>query len=208
MGFRILVVLFMCLCVACSPRSRVQQSTSIDQTETVENDRVEIRYHTIKRGDTLGEISQRYYGTMTHWQKIVQANPKLEPKRLTVGMKIIIPPLNHVYAVADLPKEEPSAQKGEVGKASYYADKFHGRKTASGERYNKRAYTAAHRTLAFGTQVRVINPKNKRQVIVRINDRGPFVRDRIIDLSYQAAKDLDIIQDGIANVIISVINNK
>jgi rare lipoprotein A len=72
-----------------------------------------------------------------------------------------------------------------VGLASYYK---HGRKTASGERFNPNGLTAAHRTLKFGTRVRIIHLKTRRSVIVRINDRGPFARGRIIDLSYGAAR--------------------
>ncbi len=86
------------------------------------------------------------------------------------------------------------------GKASYYGKKYHGRKTASGERFNMWAYTAAHRTLPFGAVLRVTNRKNRKQVTVRINDRGPFVSGRIIDLSYAAAKRIDMIRDGVVEV--------
>lgn len=74
----------------------------------------------------------------------------------------------------------------ETGKASYYADKYQGRQTANGERFNQNALTAAHKTLRFGTKVKVINPRNGKSVIVRINDRGPFIKGRIIDLSKKA----------------------
>lgn len=92
------------------------------------------------------------------------------------------------------------------GLASYYSDEFHGRVTASGEIYNREDYTAAHRTLPFGTYVRVINMKNKLTVIVRINDRGPFVEGRIIDLSYAAAQKLDMIRDGVVPVVIEIMD--
>ncbi len=88
----------------------------------------------------------------------------------------------------------------EKGYASYYANKFQGRKTASGQRYDKRKLTAAHRDFAFGTQVKVTNLKNKRSVIVTINDRGPFIKKRVIDVSYTAAKKLGLIQAGVALV--------
>jgi len=91
------------------------------------------------------------------------------------------------------------------GKASYYADKFQGRKTASGEIYDKNKLTAAHRSLKFGTLVRVTNLFNDKSVIVRINDRGPFVESRIIDLSYAAAKKIDMIDQGVAEVLIEAI---
>lgn len=86
------------------------------------------------------------------------------------------------------------------GLASWYGKKFHGRKTASGEIYNMYAMTAAHKTLPLGTFVRVKNLKNRKEVVVKVNDRGPFVRKRIIDLSYSAAKKLDIVGPGTAPV--------
>jgi rare lipoprotein A len=88
----------------------------------------------------------------------------------------------------------------ESGKASYYADKFEGRKTASGETFHQSAMTAAHRTLPFGTKVKVINLANGRSVKVKINDRGPFAQGRIIDLSKKAARKLGIVDTGVAPV--------
>lgn len=93
-----------------------------------------------------------------------------------------------------------------TGLASYYGKKFHGRRTASGERFDMHAMTAAHRDIKFGTRVRVTNLKNKRSVTVRINDRGPFARGRIIDLSYAAAKKIGMIRDGVVQVKIKVVN--
>jgi len=86
------------------------------------------------------------------------------------------------------------------GKASWYGKKFHGRKTANGETYNMYAMTAAHKTLPLGTYVRVHNLTNNKTIEVRVNDRGPFVRGRIIDLSYTAAKKLEIVGPGTAPV--------
>lgn len=86
------------------------------------------------------------------------------------------------------------------GKASWYGKKFHGRQTSSGEIYDMHAMTAAHKTLPLGTQVRVHNLVNGKSVEVRINDRGPFVRGRIIDLSFLAAKKLDVVGPGTAPV--------
>jgi rare lipoprotein A len=88
----------------------------------------------------------------------------------------------------------------ETGKASYYADKFNGRKTASGEIFRNRKKTAAHKTLPFGTQVKVTNLRNGRSVKVRINDRGPFVAGRHIDLSKKAARKIGMVQEGVGNV--------
>ena len=88
----------------------------------------------------------------------------------------------------------------EEGLASFYADSFHGSQTASGETYDKKALTAAHKTLAFDTWVKVTNLDNGRSVKVRINDRGPFTEDRIIDLSGAAARKLKMIDTGTAKV--------
>ncbi len=86
------------------------------------------------------------------------------------------------------------------GMASFYGEGFHGRPTASGERFDKEAMTAAHRTLRFGSCVRVVNVANGRTVEVRVNDRGPFVHGRIIDVSEGAARRLGMIQAGVARV--------
>ncbi len=91
------------------------------------------------------------------------------------------------------------------GKASYYSDRHQGAQTASGERYDKNAMTAAHRTLAFGTRVRVTNLNNQRQAVVRINDRGPFSRGRVIDLSRAAAKRVGMIRSGVVPVKVEVL---
>ncbi len=98
---------------------------------------------------------------------------------------------------------KPMARAGgfrQRGTASWYGRKFHGRNTSSGEKYNMHAMTAAHKTLPLGTWVQVTNLANGRKVRVRINDRGPFVRGRIIDLSYAAAKKLGMVGPGTAPV--------
>jgi rare lipoprotein A len=88
----------------------------------------------------------------------------------------------------------------ERGVASWYGQKFHGRLTANGERYDMHALTAAHRTLPFGTVVEVVNVGNGRRVAVRINDRGPFAHGRIIDLSFAAAREIGLVGPGTARV--------
>lgn len=90
-----------------------------------------------------------------------------------------------------------------IGYASYYGSKFHGKRTASGEIFNQNLLTAAHRTFKFGTKVRVKNLRNNKTVTVRINDRGPFIKGRIIDLSKSAAKKIGMIQSGVAKVKIT-----
>lgn len=94
----------------------------------------------------------------------------------------------------------------QTGLASWYSDSLHGRTTASGEPYDKNAMTAAHRALAFGTKVKVTRRDTGRSVVVRINDRGPFVEGRIIDLSRRAAEDLDMIRAGVIEVRVEVLD--
>ena len=91
------------------------------------------------------------------------------------------------------------------GVASYYGGKFHGRRTASGEIFNKNALTAAHRSLPFGTKLKVTNLRNGRTVLVRVNDRGPHVRGRIIDLSHAAAKKIGL--KGVVRVKLEVLKS-
>lgn len=102
--------------------------------------------------------------------------------------------------------ETPVESQGRTfrGKASYYADKFHGRTTASGEVFDQAKMTAAHRELPFGTVVHVTNLLNQRSITVRINDRGPFIDGRIIDLSRAAAEALGMIEAGVVPVEITI----
>lgn len=93
-------------------------------------------------------------------------------------------------------------------KASWYGKPFHGRLTANGERYNMYAMTAAHRTYAMGTVLKVTSLKNWRSVIVRVNDRGPFYHSRAIDLSYAAAKKLGFVKKGVEKIKIEVLSSK
>lgn len=94
----------------------------------------------------------------------------------------------------------------QYGKASWYGDKEHGNRSASGEVFNRYAYTAAHKELPFGTVVRVTNLDNGKQAEVRINDRGPYVKGRVIDLSYAAAKSVGLLRSGVANVKVEVLS--
>ncbi len=91
------------------------------------------------------------------------------------------------------------------GVASYYADDFHGKLTSNGETFNMHDLTAAHRTFPFGTRIKVTNLDNQKTVYVRVNDRGPFVDGRIIDLSLGAAKEISLIQTGTARVRLEVV---
>jgi rare lipoprotein A len=111
-------------------------------------------------------------------------------------------------AVANVAKSRPVAQprrKSETGHASWYGPRFHGRKTASGAIFDQNHYTAAHPNLPLGSRVRVVNLENQKSVDVEINDRGPYVPGRIIDLSRAAARALGMIEDGITRVRIELL---
>lgn len=95
----------------------------------------------------------------------------------------------------------------EYGIASWYGPNFHGNKTANGEIFNTNELTAAHRTLPFNSIIRVVNSENDKSVIVRINDRGPYAKNRIIDLSKKAAEELDIIRDGTGKVTLFLLSD-
>lgn len=108
------------------------------------------------------------------------------------------------YAIAKEP--QPVHEQVEQGDASWYGPRFHGRKTANGERYNQNAMTAAHRTLPIGSVIDVTNPRNGKTVRLRVNDRGPFVKGRIVDLSRAAAIQLDTIARGVEPVVIRIVS--
>ncbi|MDD2029972.1 septal ring lytic transglycosylase RlpA family protein [Pseudomonas sp. FP1154] len=95
----------------------------------------------------------------------------------------------------------------QTGVASYYGARHHGKRTASGERFNQHGLTAAHRQLPFGTRVKVTNLKNNDSVVVRINDRGPYTRGRLIDVSRAAAEQLGMLRSGTARVRVQALDN-
>lgn len=112
------------------------------------------------------------------------------------------------YGVNASPQScESAGQYRESGDASWYGEKYHGRTTASGDRFDMNGMTAAHRTLPFGTKVRVTNRENGQSTILRVNDRGPFVEGRIIDVSRAAAEDLNFVQAGLAPVRVETIES-
>jgi rare lipoprotein A len=96
---------------------------------------------------------------------------------------------------------------GQIGKASFYSHKLKGKHTSNGGKYQPDSLTCAHRSLPFGTLLRVFNPNNNKEVIVRVTDRGPHRKNVLIDLSYSAAKQLDIVRLGIASVIVEEIDS-
>lgn len=107
-----------------------------------------------------------------------------------------------------LPAAQASSPALSKGRASWYGTTAHGKKTANGEIYNREALTAAHKSIPFGTVLRVFNLKNGRHVLVRVNDRGPFVEGREVDVSLRAAESLRMIRAGVASVAIQVISDK
>lgn len=110
-----------------------------------------------------------------------------------------------VLSACSTARDVPSSGYEAVGIASWYGGKFHGRKTASGAIFDQNGHTAAHRSLPFGTRVRVTNLENGRSVVLVVNDRGPFVRGRIIDVSRRAAAQLGFLRKGLTRVRVEVI---
>lgn len=93
-----------------------------------------------------------------------------------------------------------------IGEASYYSNRLHGRKTSSGELYNMHKFTCAHKTYPFGTVLKVTNLKNNAFIHVTVNDRGPYAKSRIVDLSMAAAKELNMVQSGVARVKVEIMS--
>ncbi|MBQ9641850.1 MAG: septal ring lytic transglycosylase RlpA family protein [Bacteroidaceae bacterium] len=102
--------------------------------------------------------------------------------------------------VAVKAQDSVSVKPYQTGLATYYSAKMHGRRMSSGKVYSKEGYTCAHRTLPFGTKVRVVNKKNGKSIVVEVHDRGPFAKGRVIDLSNSAAKALDMLGAGVVPV--------
>ena len=159
-----------------------------------------------------------------------ELNPKSHASHRTWQIRGRVNPLCNLllpclFLLAACASSQPAAQKGDSytiagkryypisssagfvqrGLASWYGSKFHGRLTANGEQYNMYGRTAAHKTLPFDTYVQVTNLRNGKKAVVRINDRGPFVRGRIIDLTYTAARELNMTEDGVVSVQIKAL---
>ncbi len=122
-------------------------------------------------------------------------------------MVMTLPLLLAIPAAAQERNADDSAEIGN-GMASYYGDELAGNRTASGERFDPDELTAAHRTLAFGSRVRVTNMANGKSVIVRINDRGPFSRGRVIDVSDAAAREIGMRRSGVAQVSMTLLDGE
>jgi rare lipoprotein A len=149
--------------------------------------------YVVKQGDSLSGISKKFFGCGVEWEVIAEANNIESPDGIRTGDHLLVP---------------FTSSKGyyQKGTASWYGKLFHGKETASGYNFDMYGYTAAHRSLPLGSKVRVVNLKNGKDIIVKINDRGPYIKNRIIDLSYSAAKSLGIIDRGIQEVKIEVLS--
>ncbi len=152
------------------------------------------RVYTVQPGDTLYGLSRRFGVSVA----ALQAANDLEGTLLRVGQRLVIP-------AGAPPEDGDPVGYVEEGVASWYGPGFQGRRTASGEIFDMYALTAAHRTLPFGSIVRVVRLDTGAAVTVRINDRGPFKKNRIIDLSYAAAREIGLDRDGTAWVRIEVV---
>jgi rare lipoprotein A len=113
---------------------------------------------------------------------------------------------NHNNQQDSIENQEHHTSKPVIGIASFYSDKFNGKRTASGEKFNNSAMTAAHKTLPFGSRVEVTNLRNKKSVVVRINDRGPYIKSRNIDLSKAAARQIGLGHRGTAKVRLQILD--
>lgn len=133
------------------------------------------------------------------WNSIPDARPRVEPLSKTGNPASYVVNGKRYYVNMD------TENYTETGKASWYGTKFHGNLTSSGEEYDMYKMTAAHKSLPLPSYVSVTNLENQKQIIVKVNDRGPFVDGRIIDLSYAAAQKLEIVKNGTARVNIRVI---
>ncbi len=147
----------------------------------------------VKEGDSLSGISKRFFGSEVEWEIIAEANNIDSPDEVQTDERLLIP---------------FRSRKGyfQKGTASWYGKLFHGKETASGNNYNMYGFTAAHRSLPLGSKIRVTNLQNGKDIVVKINDRGPYTKNRIIDLSYSAAKSLGIIDSGTQDVKIEVLS--
>jgi rare lipoprotein A len=134
--------------------------------------------------------------------------PKLMGMLRSIRFRFVVPLVLALTTACATTKACPGATATiQIGMASFYASRFHGRSTASGKRYDERGMTAAHRTLPFGTRLRVTNLANSRSVVVTVTDRGPFRSHRLIDVSRRAARKLGFERAGTARVRVEILHS-
>lgn len=177
------------------PQSKKEVVAKAEQRQEKASQRIHSLENRQIEGDSQGE-SQKTAKAEESAFKYIVPQKALTKARQPNGLE-----------TADSKKEKQavSATKVESGKASYYSDKFQGNRTASGELYDRNKLTAAHRTFPFGTICKVTNLANGKSVNVKINDRGPFSKARVIDLSYKAMEILDGIKAGVIEVKVEVV---
>lgn len=132
------------------------------------------------------------------------AGQRVNRSAVRIPVFLLLALLLNAFSACRQQAERPS----ETGLASFYSTTFEGRTTASGTKFSNSKFTAAHRSLSFGTQVKVTNLENNKSVVVTITDRGPFIGDRIIDLSGAAAAALDFIDRGVVEVRLEVVSEE
>ncbi|WP_322969265.1 septal ring lytic transglycosylase RlpA family protein [Faecalibacter sp. LW9] len=147
---------------------------------------------------TIAPIAKAESNRNFNSELILTENP-IKDKELKTTTTTVEKSSNEVEAVVE------EAKNRITGIVSWYADKFHGKKTSSGEVYDKKELTAAHRTLPFGTKVKVTNVKNGKSVIVKINDRGPHTKSRVLDLSRAAFEEIGSVNSGTLNIEMEVV---
>jgi rare lipoprotein A len=150
--------------------------------------------YTVKQGDTLWKIGRQMFNRDPF--QIARDNGLANPNLIRPGQKLIINPAS--------PRPAPPAMNGEVT-ASWYGAEHHNKRTASGQRFDMNKNTLAHRTLPFGTRVRLVNPANGKKAEGVVNDRGPFIKGRDVDVSYALAKQLGFIKKGVTKLDIETI---
>ncbi|MCX9146825.1 septal ring lytic transglycosylase RlpA family protein [Erythrobacter sp. WG] len=167
---------------------------------------------TLKAATLAALVALAPIGASTAIASDAPSNPALERAATSAAVVELVPiaPTPQVSAAAPVDEAAPSRPEATVlgrGSASYYAAKFDGRRTASGERFDNDEMTAAHRTLPFGSRVRVTSVASGKSVVVRINDRGPFHAGRILDLSRAAAEELGLVARGSGTVELELIED-
>jgi rare lipoprotein A len=141
----------------------------------------------------------------------LKASETIDMKIINISLKrciVIFSVLLFVSCASTPQVNHAPGQGGEYVVASWYGKKFNGRPTASGERFDMYAMTCAHKTFRFGTKLRVTNPDNNKSVVVTVNDRGPFIKGRTLDLSYGAAKKIGMIKKGVGRVKMEYLSSK
>lgn len=210
MGLKALLIVgaavFLPACTTVEVKQASEKLIPIQVKETVKVTQIQPKPELVEQQQKVSRSlkPKQHYTHDKHYAKPVK---KSRAKKTTVQKNVQkkLKSLAALLCVNKKPKTKTEKSYFQEGKASYYSSALHGRKTASGQIYNENKLTAAHKNLPFGTKVKVINKANGRSVLVSINDRGPFVKKRILDLSYFAAKQLNMIRAGVSNIKMEIV---